>query len=122
MTEMIKKAWITTPNRANRDHLAEVLKIVRRRGPPVIRAVPYPGNKNKKHWLALEGSHRIAAAKKLGLCVIIKVMRPHQRIRHDVNLGCLPQRTTVAKLVKELQEDKSWRVCHWMSTLVIPPS
>lgn len=54
---------VRAPNDVNPKHLRNVLRQMRRLGPPTIRVVPYEGTA----YLAVEGSHRLAAASHLGL-------------------------------------------------------
>jgi hypothetical protein len=96
-----KYIYLTTPNGINREVFPDIVRRMKSLGPPVLRAVPFPG-KRVDHWLALEGSHRVAAAKKLGLVIIIRPMKLSQRIRHDINHGWLPGRTTVKRVVRTL--------------------
>jgi len=98
----IKWIYITAPNRVDPDILPDVVRRMKSLGPPVIRAIPL-ADKRVDHWLALEGSHRIAAAKKLDMAVIIRPMKLNQRIRHDVE-DVSPKRTTVKKVADSLNE------------------
>jgi hypothetical protein len=59
------------PNEADPEHLAEVVRDLRRLGSPVLRAVRVPGG-----WALLEGSHRVVAAKKLGVSVTLRTTDP----------------------------------------------
>lgn len=61
------------------DHYREVLGQMRSLGSPVIRAISSPYG-----WLAIEGSHRLAAAQELGLPVRIKDVGGQQVLRHDL--------------------------------------
>jgi len=56
-------------NEVNKNHLAEVKKEMEKLGSPVIKAVAAP---QWGAWVAIEGSHRVAAAAQLGLPVIIE--------------------------------------------------
>jgi len=53
----------------NEQHLAEVKVEMQKRGAPVIRAI---WSEVYEMWMAVEGCHRIRAAKDLGLTPIIK--------------------------------------------------
>jgi hypothetical protein len=55
-------AYIVAPNKIDPKHLEQVKKEMQELGPPVIRAY-YDGEK----YIALEGSHRLRAAKDLGI-------------------------------------------------------
>jgi hypothetical protein len=98
----IKYVYITTPNRPDLSILPDVMRLMESMGPPIIRAVPSLGDR-VDHWIALEGSHRVVAAKKLGMAIIIRPMKPNQRIRHDVT-NVYPKRTTVKKVMHGLNE------------------
>lgn len=63
-------------------HLKRVKATMRLMGPPTIRAVWAP---SFGHWAALEGSHRVCAAKELGLRPIIKSVKYSRR---KVRVGC----------------------------------
>lgn len=54
--------FVQAPNAADPVHLAEVMAEMRGLGSPRVRAVAHPGG----GWMALEGSHRLAAAVSLG--------------------------------------------------------
>jgi len=98
----VKYVYITTPNRPDSRILSNVMWLMESMGPPIIRAVPAIGERVDR-WIALEGSHRVAAAKKLGMAIIIRPMKLNQRIRHDVR-DVYPKRTTVKKVVDALNE------------------
>jgi len=68
------KKRLHTVNPIDQGHLAEVTKKMRRRGPPTIRVVDCGD-----HYFALEGSHRLEAARQLGLRVRLEVV-PRQRL------------------------------------------
>jgi hypothetical protein len=69
---------VHAPNGPERHHIVGVLAEMRERGAPVIRAWW-----NGDAWIALEGSHRLAAAHELGLTPEIVPMAEHERIDHD---------------------------------------
>jgi hypothetical protein len=69
---------VYAPNRPQGIHLALVTEEMRVLGPPRIRAY-WTGD----YWLALEGSHRLAAAKNLSLTPQIVSMRLKDSMRHD---------------------------------------
>ncbi len=71
---------IRAPNECDPDHLEQVMSEMRRLGAPHIRAI-----RDDECWIALEGSHRIAAASALGLPVHIVAMRPTDPVwNHDM--------------------------------------
>ena len=53
------------------DHLARVIADMRRLGAPSLRCVRYRG-----HVIAIEGSHRLAAAHHLGLVPLLRLLPP----------------------------------------------
>ena len=55
---------IVTLNKADPAHLAAVIEQMRKLGAPSIACIKDEGT---RVWVALEGSHRVAAAKALGL-------------------------------------------------------
>ena len=106
---------IQVPNDVIDEILDDVIRTMKRRGPPVIRAVRL----NPTGWIAIEGSHRVLAAKTLGLPVIIKPMDPSQRVRHDIRIaGNMSQRTTVGKLLDVLCENQPTRRWHQVEVLI----
>ena len=71
------------------------MKDMARLGPPTIRAV-----RDGKIYFAIEGSHRIAAAARLGMTPIIKEVTLTDRVRHDFdNIG---DRASVAEIIAYL--------------------
>jgi hypothetical protein len=88
---------LVAPNRANKEQLAKVMQEMQELGPPKIRAVWDGGA-----YVALEGSHRLLAAKKLGIDPEITEMHPRQWLtNHD--LYDLPDKTSVARALRYLQ-------------------
>jgi hypothetical protein len=73
---------IHAPHAPNQRYLAQILKKMRRLGPPRLKAY---WRKKDDAWYALEGSHRIAAAKKLGLVPILDRVYLSWEIGHDTN-------------------------------------
>lgn len=55
---------VIPPNKTDAKHVAEVVAEMRTKGAPAIHAVWHEGY---GAWVAIEGSHRIAAAVELGL-------------------------------------------------------
>lgn len=89
--------YIIALNRPSKVHLAVVTEEMRVLGPPTLRAL-WTGD----HWLAIEGSHRLAAAHKLGLAPIIKEVTSEEVVEHDV-----PDLNNPAK-VSEILETPQW--------------
>ncbi len=71
-------ATVHAPHRPSPNHLAEVIEEMRTLGAPRIRAWW-----NGDAWIALEGSHRLAAAHTLGLTPKIEAMDEDDEIEHD---------------------------------------
>lgn len=71
---------IFAPHPPRPGHLREVVSEMRRRGPPRLYAY---WRKRDAAWYALEGSHRTAAAKKLGLVPILERVYLKSEINHD---------------------------------------
>lgn len=91
---------VYAPNRVSRTKLPSVIEEMKRIGAPTIRAY-YDG----EAYQALEGSHRLAAAKELGLTPVIDEMTPRQwLVNHD--LYDLPDKTSVARALKMLSENR----------------
>jgi hypothetical protein len=76
---MDKTITIRIPNPPGRGHLKYVMATMKRRGSPRIRAI-----RHNRSWVALEGSHRVSAAAKLGIPITIVEMKPSARMRTDV--------------------------------------
>lgn len=70
--------YVYAPHEPDAEHLADVIEQMRTLGAPTIRAV-WMG----EYWLALEGSHRLAAAHALGLTPIIEELSYLDEIDHD---------------------------------------
>lgn len=83
------------PHAPNRKRLTEVVSDMARLGPPTIRAV-----RDGNVYFAIEGSHRIAAAHRLGMTPIIKEIAMTDRVRHDFD--DIGDRNTVAEIVAYL--------------------
>jgi hypothetical protein len=73
---------ILAPHKINKqsDHYKQVLAAMRQLGSPAIRAIWH----GAYGWLAIEGSHRIAAARELGLPVAIVDVAGETTIEHDL--------------------------------------
>jgi hypothetical protein len=83
------------PHAPNRKRLAAVVDEMVRLGPPTIRAV-----RDGDVYFAIEGSHRIAAADRLGMTPIIEEVAMTDRVRHDFD--DIGDRNTVAEIVSYL--------------------
>ena len=70
--------FIYAPNRPMTDRLRKVSDRMTSMGPPTIHAYWA-----KNHWIALEGSHRLVAAKALGLVPRICSVGSDETIAHD---------------------------------------
>lgn len=86
------KKKIFVPNHASTAHLAEMIEGLKKNGAPTVRAI-WQGD----HYRALEGSHRVAAAKVLGLPVIIEELQPTDKmLGHDI--AALPEDATAGEV------------------------
>lgn len=81
-------------------HLDEVKEIMEHRGAPVIRAI---WSECYGVWMAVEGCHRIRAAKALGLTPVIKDISEQQSVRMQVDGESV--RISVKALAAELSDD-----------------
>ncbi len=81
------------------EHLQEVMAEMETLGAPVIRAI---WSDCHALWLAVEGCHRIRAAKVLGLEVVIDDVSDCETILIEED-GCQVERS-VAELLEELQD------------------
>jgi hypothetical protein len=70
--------YIYAPHGPRPNHIVDVLAEMGQLGAPTIRAY-WAGD----HWLALEGSHRLAAAYGSGLTPIVIEMNEDDEIDHD---------------------------------------
>lgn len=87
----------------NNDHLEEVKNEMQKRGAPVVRAI---WSETYETWMAVEGCHRIRAAKDLGLTPIIKDISGNKTaIIQDDGENV---KVKVADLAKRLNDDL-WR-------------
>jgi hypothetical protein len=73
--------YIYAPHATDPAKLAAVIAEMRTLGAPTIRAV-WTGD----YWLAIEGSHRLAAAHALGLTPEIDEIATTDEIDHDLDL------------------------------------
>jgi ParB-like chromosome segregation protein Spo0J len=72
--------YIQAINQIDTDHLTEVIEAMREMGAPEIRVY-----NNGEQYIALEGSHRLAAAWELGLePVLIEMDEDEEMVEHDV--------------------------------------
>ena len=89
---------IITPNPTDKKHLAKVKKDMERLGPPTIRMVD-----RDKYLVAIEGSHRLHAAKDLHYPVKVKLVDPEGfTTNHDFKL--LPKKIRVGKLAENVEK------------------
>lgn len=87
---------IMAPNKTNPMHLERVIGEMKTLGAPEVRAY-WDGEK----YIALEGSHRLAAAEALGMTPTINEVRQKQWLtNHD--LYDLPDKTSVARALNYL--------------------
>jgi hypothetical protein len=77
--DMSNTITIVAPHETFPAKLAAVKAEMEKLGPPTIRAFF-----NGEIWLAVEGSHRIAAAAELGIPVEIDPMKWDDEITHDM--------------------------------------
>lgn len=94
-------ATVKAPNRPIGFHLASVIREMRERGSPVIRV---HNRRDGGPLLALEGSHRLAAAVELGLPVTLLHLKSNDLMVHDFE-NLKPNPCPVAKIVEYLEED-----------------
>ena len=83
----------------NQEHLDEVKVEMLKRGTPTIRAI---WSEVYEMWMATEGSHRIRAAKELGLTPVIKDVSSNKTIAIQLDGENIKQ--LVAKLTEELHD------------------
>lgn len=87
---MCTSSWVEihAPNFPLHDHLAVVRKEMEILGVPSIRAVWLPCGDwtpdEKGSWIAIEGSHRIAAAEELDMPIRIVPVEPSEIVYHDI--------------------------------------
>jgi hypothetical protein len=86
----------------DKDHLNEVKEIMKEKGAPVIRAM---WSDLYGMWLAVEGCHRIRAAKELGLTPIIKDVSNQKTVTFQMD--CESVKKSASKLLYKLNEDAS---------------
>lgn len=84
----------------DKNHLEEVKEIMKTKGAPVIRAI---WSELYGMWLAVEGCHRIRAAKELGLTPIIKDISNQKTVTYQFD--CENVKKSISKLLYELNED-----------------
>lgn len=93
---------IMTINAAEEKHLERVIERMKEVGEPTIRAW-WDGEK----FLAIEGSHRLHAAERLGYLVEIEDVDLEDTIdNHD--LDDLPKSTTVEVIINYMSDSKSF--------------
>jgi hypothetical protein len=70
--------YVYTPNKPSQEHLNEVIELMKGMGSPTIRCVNYDSA-----LIALEGSHRLEAARQLGIDVNVEIMDEDEMMEHD---------------------------------------
>lgn len=71
-------ATLYAPHAPSQSHLQSVMKYMKTHGSPSLRAIW-----RWRAWWALEGSHRIAAAKALKLTPVVVPVTLRSRFKHD---------------------------------------
>ena len=89
-------------NHYDSEKLEKVKEIMKAKGSPVIRVIWDDMN---GIWMAIEGCHRIRAAKDLGLNIILKDVSEQKQVRYQQDDESV--RVSVKKLKEELLE--LWR-------------
>jgi hypothetical protein len=88
---------ILTPNPTKEKHLEEIKDKMKEMGPPTIRMVD-----RDDHLVAIEGSHRLHAAKDLGLHVKVKLTDP-EKITQNHDFKGLPDKIRIGKLAQNVE-------------------
>ena len=78
-------------NHYNEEHLEEVKKIMQKRGTPTIRCF---WDECNGIWFAVEGCHRLRAAKELGLIPVIKDISEQKTLTYQCNGEVITERLT----------------------------
>lgn len=86
-------------NHYTEQHLEEVKAEMVKRGAPVIRAI---WSEAYGMWMAVEGCHRIRAAKALGIVPVIKDISNSKTVIIQID-GC-NEKVNVAQLAEELTD------------------
>lgn len=81
------------------NHLAEVKEIMKVKGAPVIRAI---WSDIYGMWMAIEGCHRIRAAKELGIIPVIKDISKQKHV--TLQSDGYNTKVSVSSLLKDLTE------------------
>jgi hypothetical protein len=102
-TSRAKNFVLFAPHAPYPDHLKLVIERMRKLGPPSLHAY---WRRNKKAWYAVEGSHRTAAAKHLGLIPTIIRVTLSSRVDHDTE-DVKPDKR-VSTLLKYYDDFKWW--------------
>lgn len=87
----------------NNDHLEAVKTEMQKRGTPAIRAI---WSETYGMWMAIEGCHRIRAAKDLGITPVIKDISKGKTV--TIQVDGENAKVKVSDLTEELQ-DGLWR-------------
>lgn len=113
---MSARVTLCAPHPPDAYHLRRVIEFMARSGAPVIRAV-WMG----AHWQAIEGSHRIAAARRLNLLPQIVQLQPSDRVaNHDIwESG---HRPTASRIVETIAGWRYGCVPYWFIGLPVGPS
>ncbi len=84
-------------------HLEEVISEMKTKGAPIIKAV----DTGEGVWVALEGSHRIRAAKELGLIPVIDEIEYSEELTtDDVIPGQYQDNWTIAEIVEKAYQSE----------------
>lgn len=98
------------PHEPSPDHLRVVVAQMRRLGPPRLRAV---WRRKAGAWYAIEGSHRSAAAKHLGMVPVLERVRLRDEVDHDTS-KIWPDRRVASIL--QVYDHLRWWVRHEFPT------
>lgn len=89
---------IITPNPPDKKHLEKIKEQMKELGPPTIRVVD-----RDDHLVAIEGSHRLHAARDLKYPVKAKIVNPEGfTVNHDFDE--LPKKVRIGELAKNVEK------------------
>lgn len=89
---------ILTPNPVDKKHLVKIKEQMKEMGPPVIRMVD-----RDKYLVAIEGSHRLHAARDMKVPVIVKFVNPDSfTIQHDFK--DIPKKVRIGELAQNVEK------------------
>jgi hypothetical protein len=97
LTTKLLTMKIITPNTTQKKHLEEVKEDMQELGPPVIRMVD-----RDKHLVAIEGSHRVNAAKDLDIPIHVKLVDP-EGFTQNHDFKDLPKKIRVGELARNVE-------------------